>query len=51
VPNPFDEADEDAEQPGARRPVVDPRANLVEPVGIGLDFTGRPGQSPPQRLF
>jgi hypothetical protein len=51
VPDPIDEADEDAEQPGPRRAVADPRANLVESVGTGLELTGRVGQGPPQRLF
>jgi hypothetical protein len=51
VPNPVDEAGEDAEQPGPRRAVADPRADLVESASSGLDFTGRLGQGPPQRLF
>jgi hypothetical protein len=51
VPNPFDDADEDAQQPGSRRAVSDARANLVEPVIMGLDFARRPGQRPPQRLL
>jgi hypothetical protein len=51
VPDPVDEADEDAEQPRPRRAVADPRANLVESVGTGLDLAGRAGQGPPQFLF
>jgi hypothetical protein len=51
VPDPVDEAGEDAEQPGPRRAVADPRANLVESVSAGLDLTGSVGQGPPQRLF
>jgi hypothetical protein len=51
VPDPIDEADEDAEQPRPRWAVADPRADLVEPVGSGIELTGRVGQGPPQRLF
>jgi hypothetical protein len=51
VPDLVDEGGEDAEQPGPRRAVADPRANLVESAGAGLDFTGRVGQGSPQRLF
>jgi hypothetical protein len=51
VPDPVDEAGEDAEQPGPWKAVADPRADLVESVGAGLDFTGRVGQGSPQRLF
>jgi hypothetical protein len=51
VPDPIDEAGEDAEQPGPRWAVADPRANLVESVGSGFKLTGRVGQGPPQRLF
>jgi hypothetical protein len=51
VPDPVDKAGEDAEQPGPWKAVADPRADLVESVGAGLDFTGRVGQGSPQRLF
>jgi hypothetical protein len=51
VPDPVDEAGEDAEQPGPRRTVADARANLLEPVAAGLDLAGRVGQGPAQRLF
>jgi hypothetical protein len=51
VPDPVDEAGEDAEQHGPRWAVADPRANLVESVGTGLDLTGRVGQGSPQRVF
>ena len=51
MPDPADEAGEDAEQPGPRWAVADPRANLVESVATWLDFAGRVGQGPPQRLF
>jgi len=51
VPNPVGEADESAEQPRPRPAIVDPRANLVEPVSTGLDLAGYPGQRPPQHLL
>jgi len=51
VPDPIDEAEEDAEQPGPRRAAADPRADLVEPVGSRIEPAGRVGQGPPQRLF
>lgn len=51
MPDPIEKAEEDAEQPGPRRAVADPRANLVESVGTGLELTGYVGQGPPQRLF
>jgi hypothetical protein len=49
--NPIDDAEEDAEQPGPRRTVVDPLADLVEPVNVRLNPVGRRGQGSPQRLF
>jgi hypothetical protein len=51
VPDPLDEAHEDAEQPGPRWAVADPPADLVESVRTGLDLAGRVGQGPPQHVF
>ena len=51
MPDPTEDADDSAEQPGPRPTAADPRADLVEPVRTGLDLVGSGGQGPSQRLF
>jgi hypothetical protein len=51
VPDPIEDAEGSAEQPGPRPTVADPRADLVEPVRTGLDLVGSGGQGPSQRPF
>lgn len=51
IPHPPGDAEDDAEQPGARRAVADPRTDLVEPVAAWLDSGRNLGQGPPQCVF
>jgi hypothetical protein len=51
VPDPTEDAEDNAEQPGPRPTVADPRADLLEPVRTGLDFVGGGRQGPSQRLL